>query len=282
MDLGLKDRVVFITGASGGLGRALAEAFLAEGSLLALQAHRHLDELRAFAAERLPPDRALVLGADVSQPEQVQNAFAEAVGHFGRVDICIVNAGIWWEESLRLDEMTIDRIRHTVNVDLLGAIWTVRAFLRALASGPPHDPRAGASATFIGSTAGRFGERGHSDYSASKAALYGLVRSLKNEIVSIDPYARVNMIEPGWTLTPMTRETLRAASAVKRIVRTMPLQQIARPEDIARAALFLSSPLAARHVSGEILTIAGGMEGRIQWEPDQIDVDAIERRMQAD
>jgi 3-oxoacyl-[acyl-carrier protein] reductase len=280
MDLGLKDRVVLITGASGGLGRALAEAFLAEGCLLALQGHRHLQELRTFAQTHLCAERVLVLGADVTEPAQVETAVAATLERFGHLDVCIVNAGIWWEESSRLDEMTVERIRHTIAVDLMGAVWTVRAFLRALASAPPPESRRGASATFIGSTAGRFGEKGHSDYSASKAALYGLVRSLKNEIVALDPYARVNMVEPGWTLTPMTRETLKSAKSLERIVGTMPLQQVARAEDIARAVLFLSSPLAARHISGEILTIAGGMEGRIQWEPGQIDVSAIRSRLE--
>ncbi|MFH1143958.1 MAG: SDR family oxidoreductase [Candidatus Eisenbacteria bacterium] len=282
MDLDLRERVVFITGASGGLGQALADSFAAEGARLALQAHRHLRELRVFTEAHLQPDRTFVVGADVSDPAQVHAAFSQTIERFGRIDICIVNAGIWWEDSLRLDEMTTDRVRHTIAVDLLGAIWTARSFMRSLAADPPAESRRGASMTFIGSTAGRFGESGHADYSASKAALRGLVRSLKNEIVSLDPYARVNMVEPGWVLTPMTHTALQAPETVQRIIRTMPIQQIARPIDIARAVLFLSSPRAARHISGEILTVAGGMEGRIQWEAGEIDVAAIQRRMESD
>jgi len=282
MDLGLQEKVVFITGASGGIGQALAEGFAAEGARLSLQAHHHLRELRLFAEKRLPPGQTLVVGADVTHPEQVQTAVQETVERFGRVDVCVVNAGIWWEESLRLDEMTIDRVRHTLEVDLLGAIWTARAFLRAVAARPPEGAQQGVSMTFIGSTAGRFGERGHCDYSAAKAALYGLVRSLKNEIVALDPYGRVNMVEPGWVLTEMSRHALRSPANVQRILRTMPIQQIALPADIARAVLFLSSPFTARHVSGEILTVAGGMEGRIQWEPGQIDIPAVKRRLEQD
>jgi len=280
MDLGLRDKVVFITGASGGLGQSLAESFAAEGARLALQAHHHLPELRAFAQAHLPAARTLVIGADVTDSQQVQAAIQQTLERFGRVDICVVNAGVWAEDSLRLDEMTIDRIRHTLEVDLFGAIWTARAFLRSLAAHPPEKEQRGASITFIGSTAGRFGERGHCDYSAAKAALYGLVRTLKNEIVALDPYGRVNMVEPGWTLTPMTREELGSPDNVRRILRTMPVRQIARAVDIARAVLFLSSPLAARHVSGEILTVAGGMEGRIQWEPGQIDVAEVQGRLE--
>jgi 3-oxoacyl-[acyl-carrier protein] reductase len=113
----------------------------------------------------------------------------------------------------------------------------------------------------------------------SKTGLYGLLRSLKNEIVTLDPYGRVNLVEPGWTATEMARPTLEQPGRVERIVRTMPLRQIARPADIARAVVFLCSPLAARHISGETLTVAGGMEGRVVWESDQVDAPAVRRRI---
>jgi 3-oxoacyl-[acyl-carrier protein] reductase len=201
-----------------------------------------------------------------------------AAATFGRVDVCIANAGTWHPDNQRLDQMTPERFRETISVNLLGAAWTARAFLRVLAAAGPRDDGHGASLLFIGSTAGRFGERHHSDYSAAKAGLYGLVRSLKNEIVQIDPRARINMIEPGWTRTEMARPALSDPAALGRAVRTMPLQQIGTAADIARAAVFLSSPTASQHISGEVLTIAGGMEGRVQWEPGEIDVAAIKGR----
>ncbi len=282
MDLALDGKVVFITGASGGIGRALAEAFGAEGARLALQAHTHERELAAFAAERWPGERALVLNADVADPAQIDAACDQALVRFGRIDVCIANAGIWSATLERLDEMPVERVQRTLAVNLYGAIWTARSFLRALARSGPHPAGHGASLIFIGSTAGRFGERGNADYAVSKAGLYGLVRSLKSEIVACDPYARVNMVEPGWTMTPMTQATLASPGAVLRAVRTMPVRQLARAADIARAALFLASPTAARHVSGEILTIAGGMEGRVLWDTGEVDVDRIRRRLEED
>lgn len=278
MDLGLKNQVVFITGASGGIGWAVAEGFAAEGARLALHAHQHVDRLRERLAQAGAGWDAIVVPADVTDPEAVQAAMGEAARHFGRVDVCVANAGIWETEAQRLDEMAVSRVRRTLETDLLGAIWTARAFMTVLKRTAPGQGGDGASLIFIGSTAGRFGERGHCDYAVSKAGLYGLVRTLKNEIVLLDPAARVNLIEPGWTLTDMTRDTLAQPKALTRILRTMPLRQIALPADIAAAVLMLASPLAARHVSGEVLTVAGGMEGRVLWEAGEIDVEEIQRR----
>ncbi|MCK4413393.1 MAG: SDR family oxidoreductase [Candidatus Eisenbacteria sp.] len=279
MDLGLQDRVALITGASGGIGQALAAGFTAEGARVALQARQRHAALEAFAAESLPPDSFLLLSADVTRPAEIEGAIDQAALHFGRLDACIVNAGIWPPESLRLDQLSPARIRETLEVDLLGAIWTARAFMQQLARRKPAPARRGASLTLIGSTAGRFGERGHADYAVSKAGLYGLVRSLKNEIVALDPEGRVNMVEPGWTATPMAEGTLHDRAAIRRAIRTMPLQRVATAADIARAVLFLSSPAAAAHITGEVLTVAGGMEGRVQWESEQVDAAGIQRRL---
>jgi len=280
MDLGLTDRVALITGASGGIGQALAEAFAAEGARLALVAFRQWAALEARVADGWPcaPERALALPADVSDPAQIEAAMRQAEARFGRVDHCVVNAGIWVPRAERLDAMAPARARATLEVNLFGALWTARAFLQSLVRTGPRAAGEGASLTFIGSTAGRFGERGNVDYAASKAALYGIVRSLKNEIVTIDPGARVNLIEPGWTVTAMARGALTAPDAIPRIARTMALRQLATGADIAHAAVFLASPTAARHVSGEVLTIAGGMEGRLLWEEAEIDAAAIRRR----
>ena len=279
MELGLRDKTVLLTGASGGIGRALTEAFAEEGARLALLGHRRFAKLEAWTAGCSWRDRALVLRADLTRPEEVEHAFAQATERFGRIDACVANAGIWPREDLALHEMPEARLRETLEANLFGSIWTARAFLRVLAASGPRPDGHGAALVFIGSTAGRFGERGHCDYSVSKTGLYGLLRSLKNEIVALDPFGRVNLVEPGWTATEMARPTLEQSGRVERIVRTMPLRQIARPADIARAVVFLCSPLAARHISGETLTVAGGMEGRVLWESDQVDAPAVRRRI---
>lgn len=271
MDLALRDKVVLITGASGGIGRAMAEAFAEEGARLALHGHRQWDELQAWIADRPWREQALPLHADITSAGEVASAFAKVRQRWGRIDVCIANAGIWPPESLPLHELSEERVRSVLSINLLGAVWTARAFLSTLAATGPRNDGQGASLTFTGSTAARFGERGHCDYAASKAALGGLMMSLKNEIVALDPWARVNVIEPGWTVTDMTRRNIHEPGVVERVVQTMPVRQLARAADIARTALYLASPVAARHVSGQTLTVAGGMEGRVLWEESEVD-----------
>ncbi len=278
----LEDKVVLITGASGGIGRAMAESFAAEGARVALHGNSQIKGLESWLAEQPWRDRAITVQADVSSADQVEAAFAKVSGHWGRVDVAIANAGVWPPQDARLWELEESRLRQTLEVNLFGAIWTARAFLAGLRRSGPRKDGHGASLLFTGSTAGQFGERGHCDYSASKAALYGLVRTLKNEIVELDPYGRVNMIEPGWTVTEMARKDLDKPGVVEGVVQTMPLRQIARAAEIARAAVFFSSPYAARHVSGQVLTVAGGMEGRVLWGTHEVDRDAILERLGED
>jgi 3-oxoacyl-[acyl-carrier protein] reductase len=255
MDLGLADKVAFVTGASGGIGEELVRAFVAEGARVVACSRRGVAAL----------DRVLPVTADVKSPEALEKAMSAGVAAFGRVDVCVANAGIWPEEALPLDQQPEARVREVVETDLLGAMWTARAFVNALRRNGPRPDGDGAALVFIGSTAGRFGEPGHAEYAASKAALRGLTLSLKNEIVHVDPWARVNLVDPGWTVTPMAERTLQESGELDKVTRTMPLRRVATPSDVATAVLFFASPVMARHVSGEALTVAGGMEGRLLW-----------------
>jgi 3-oxoacyl-[acyl-carrier protein] reductase len=122
------------------------------------------------------------------------------------------------------------------------------------------------SLVLVGSTAGIVGEAGHADYAAAKSAiLRGLLLSLKNEIVRIAPRGRVNAVAPGWTESPMTRGHVDPES-VRRVSRTMALRKVAQPEDVARQVVVLASDELSGHVTGQVVTIAGGMEGRVLHE----------------
>lgn len=275
MDLQLADKVVFITGASGGIGRELARVFAAEGAKLALHANTNIAWLRVFIAQSGWADRAIAVQADVADRAAVETAMQAAVQRFGRVDVCVANAGKWPPEDQLIHNLPEERLRRVLDTNLYGAIWTARAFFAQL---KPRTDKQGSSLTFIGSTAGRFGEPMHVDYAVSKAGLYGLVRALKTEIARVDPFGRVNMVEPGWTVTEMAREALDKPGNIERIVRTMPLRQLARAVDIARVVAALSSPAISRHVSGEVVTVAGGMDGRTLWQNADIDEAAIRAR----
>ncbi len=269
---------VFLTGASGGIGRAIARAFFAEGCQLALGAHTRVGELERLARAEGWAERALLLECDVSDAHATQAAFDAARARFGRIDVVVACAGVWPRADEALHTMSLERLERTVAVNLMGAVHTLRAFAKGLAEDGPRADGRGASAVLIGSTAARFGERDHSDYSLAKAGLYGLLASMAVELPRLDPFARVNLVEPGWTVTEMAREALADDRAVERVAATLPLRQLARAEDVARAVVVLASPALSRHVTGQTLTVAGGMQGRLLWSADQLDAAAIRQR----
>lgn len=278
----LEGSTVLITGASGGIGEAIAKAFADERCNLVLHAHTGQSRLESLVNLHGWAERTLIGGADVRDPQALDELFECARERFGRVDVVVACAGIWPSEARPLHELEVERIREVIDVNLLGAIFTCRSFARQLAAVGPRVDGRGASLCLIGSTAGRFGEAQHLEYAVSKAGLYGLMRSLKNELVAIDPWARVNLVEPGWTVTPMAEGALAEEGTLAKVCATMPLRQLARPVDVARAVVFLSSPALARHLTGEVLTVAGGMEGRNLWRSEQIDPALVRGRLERD
>src|SRR5262245_28114223 len=120
MDLELGGKVVFVTGAGGGIGRALAETFAEEGASLALHAHRSAKSLEAWVEEQGMRERALCVSADTTKPAEVRAAMEAATVRFGRVDVCVANAGVWTPEAKLLHEADEARIRSTIETNLLG------------------------------------------------------------------------------------------------------------------------------------------------------------------
>lgn len=266
MDSGLRDKVVLVTGASGGIGGACARAFAAEGAKLALHGHRNLAALSTLRAELKTESEAY--GADLTKESDVEALFEQAHQRFGRIDAVVANAGIWPEQPAPIHEMTFAQWYGTIAANQTSVFLTARAYFRILARTKPTD----ASLLIVGSTAAVFGEEGHADYAASKAAIvYGLTRSLKNEIVRLVPRGRVNAVCPAWTRTPMAEEGLKDEAAVRRVLATHALKTIGRPEEIASAIVYLSSPKLASHVTGQVLEVTGGMEGRFLHELENID-----------
>jgi 3-oxoacyl-[acyl-carrier protein] reductase len=258
MDADLAGHVVIVTGASGGIGQATARAFAAEGASVVLHYHRQADPVEKLREEL--GDAVLPVAADLRDEGQAASLVDAAVSRFGRVDSVVVNAGIWSPEAVPLHAMTLEQWENTVKTDLTSAFLTCRAFLRPLAD----VPREAGSIVLVGSTAAIFGEADHADYAAAKAGMvYGLTRSLKNEIVRVAPRGRVNAVCPGWVDTPMARHGTSDPAAMKRVFATMALDKIATPQDIARAIVFLASDRLAGHITGAILPLAGGMEGRL-------------------
>lgn len=266
MDLGLKGKVAIITGASGGIGLATARTLAAHGARLALHYRSNRNSVAALA-EQLARGGAesMCFKADLDHEDEVTGLFERAIEHFGQIDVCVANAGIWIAGDLLLHEVSLERWEQTIRTDLTAAFLTCREFMRHLAA----RPRPSASIVLVGSTAGIFGEAGHADYAAAKSGLtFGLMRSLKNEIIRLAPHGRVNTVCPGWTDTPMAESGLGVPGAVNRATSTMAMRKIATPEDVAGAILYFASDRLSGHVSGQIITVAGGMEGRLLHDPD--------------
>ena len=267
----LAGTVVVVTGAAGGIGSAIARSFAAEGAHLVLHYRRNrrgADRLR----RELSGTGAIAVPADLTHEGEVRRLFAAAVKRFGGVDTLVANAGSWETRDVMLPTMSLKQWRQTLDGVLTSAFLSLREFLKLAAR-----QRRG-NAVLIGSTAAVFGEAGHADYAAAKAALaFGLTRTLKNEMARLAPHTadycggRINCVCPGWTVVPRTQTQLRKASIVQRVTATMALPQIARPEDIAHAVVFLCSDRLARHITGQTLVVAGGMEGRWLWRPDEVD-----------
>jgi 3-oxoacyl-[acyl-carrier protein] reductase len=246
METGLARKRVLVTGASGGIGGACARAFAAEGAEVVAHYHRGRERAEALGVA--------VVGADLTREDEVERMFAET----GRLDICAAVAGVWPSEDVPVWDLPLARWRETLDANLTATFLTARAFLRQL--------EGDGALILVGSTAGIFGEAGHADYAAAKSAvLGGLLLSLKNEVVRKSPGARVNAVAPGWTESPMTRGHV-SQEQVGRITRTMALRKVAQPEDVARQVVVLASPLLSVHVTGQVVTVAGGMEGRVVHE----------------
>ena len=253
METGLAGKGVVVTGASGGIGAACARLFAAEGTNVLVHYHRGSERAAALAAEL---GGAPTVQADLTNESDVDRLFATARESLGTVDICAAVAGVWPTDDTPVWELSLKRWEETLRQNLTATFLTARGFLREVA----HTGHG--SLVLVGSTAGHFGEAGHADYAAAKSALQGgLLLSLKNEVARIAPRARVNAVAPGWTESPMTRGHV-DTEAVRRISRTMALRKVAQPEDVAAQVVMLASDVLSGHVTGQVVTVAGGMEGR--------------------
>ncbi len=245
---------MLVTGASSGIGAACARAFAAEGARVVVHYNRGEERARAVAEEL---GGAPVAQADLTLEEDADRLYDEARAAVGAIDVCAAVAGVYPSDDVPVWALSLDRWEATLNANLTATFLTARGFLREV-------ERTGhGSLVLVGSTAGVFGEQGHADYAAAKSGILGgLLLSAKNEVARISKTARVNAVAPGWTVSPMTRGLLDDAS-VERITRTMPLRKVATAEDVAAQVVVLASDTLSGHVTGQIVVVAGGMEGRV-------------------
>jgi 3-oxoacyl-[acyl-carrier protein] reductase len=262
VELDLAGKAVVVTGASGAIGGAIARAFAGEGARVVVHYLTGKDRADRLVAEL--GSGHLALGADLTDEGQVATLFAEAARRMGPLDVLVANAGGWAGEYRDVCEMDAARWRATLEQDLTSVFLCCRAFLKIVRQ------QGHGSIVIIGSHAGVFGEAGDSDYAAAKAALnYGLCTSLKTEIARLARTGRVNVVAPGWTVTPAVTHFVTNPSAVQSTLQLVATRRLSLPEDVAMSVLFLASDRAARQITGQVLVVNGGQDGRMLWKGDE-------------
>jgi 3-oxoacyl-[acyl-carrier protein] reductase len=257
MDTGLEGRSALVTGGAGGIGSEVVRRFAQEGARVVIAYNTSGARAEKLAAEV----DGIAIRADLTRPDEVDALFDEATRRVGGLDVLVANAGAWPQQHEPVWSMSPDRWRSTMATNLDSVFLCSRAFLRHVAT------TGRGNIVIISSTAGLFGEEGHADYAAAKGALAGgFLKSLKNEIVRIAPTGRVNVVCPGWTVTDMARDALQDPGLEERVTRTMSLRKLGQAEDVASVVVALASDRISGHVTGEVVTVAGGMEGRILHE----------------
>ncbi len=254
METGLAGKGVLVTGGAGGIGAAIVRMFAAEGAKVAVHYNTSQKAATALAAEV----GGIAIGADLRNEAEADVLIPKAVAALGRLDVCVANAGKYPREDQPIWRLSLERWNETLASNLTSSFLTARGFLEhAAATGV-------GSLVMVASTAGSFGEAGHADYAAAKGAiLSGFLMSAKNEAARIGPGVRVNVVAPGWTMTPAMAERGLSDDHFARATATMALKKMGRPEDVAAQVVVLASDLLSGHVSGEVINVAGGMEGRL-------------------
>lgn len=249
MSAKLKGKVAVVTGASKGIGAAIAEHLAAEGAAVVVNYAKSKSGADAVVSRIKQKDgKAIAVRADVSKADDIRRLFVETKNVFGQVDILVNNAGIY--EFAPLEAITEEHFHRQFNLNVLGLLLTTQEAVK-------HIGPAGGSVINISSVVAGAPVAGASVYSGTKAAVDAITKSLAKELGP--RRIRVNSINPGMVETEGLHGTGIAGSDFQRTIEAQtPLGRIGQPQDIAPAAVFLASADSA-WITGETLFISGGM-----------------------
>ena len=242
-----ENQVAIVTGAGRGIGHAVALRLAKEGARVAsvsrseANAQRTADEINAEH-----PDAAKAYAVDVADHAAVQQTGAQILHDFGRVDILVNNAGVT-RDGLSM-RMSIEDWETVITTNLRGAFSFSQAVMRSMTK------QCSGRIINISSISGLTGNAGQANYAASKAGLIGLTKTLARELASRS--ITVNAIAPGLIVTDMTQDL--PDQVKEAILAKIPLGKFGEGEDVAAAVAFLAAP-EARYITGQVLTVDGGM-----------------------
>ena len=242
----LANQVAVVTGAGRGIGQAIAERLVSLGAKVAAVSRSESNARRtADALNAATPDSARAYAADVSDPAAIAAVAKQILADFERVDILVNNAGVTRDGlSMKMSESDWDTVLDT---NLKGAFFFIQAFQRSMLR-----QRRGRIIN-ISSVAGLTGNAGQANYSASKAGLVGLTKSLARELASRS--ITVNAVAPGFIVTDMTNEL--PDDVKTKVTANIPLARFGQADEIAAAVAYLAGPDAG-YVTGQVLYVDGG------------------------
>lgn len=247
MDLKLKDKVVFITGGSKGIGYSIAQKFAEEGATVIVSA-RNIDAVNEAVAN-LEKDygiKAKGYEHDVSSSEATAKIFEDIIATFGKIDVLVNNAGIT-NDNLML-KMSDEEWNSVIDINLNGVFYASREAIKYMMKA--RNGKIINMTSIVGIT----GNAGQANYTAAKAAVIALTKTTAKEMAARN--IKVNAIAPGFIETDMTKKL--SESVVEQMKSSIPLKRFGQVDDIANTTLFLASELSD-YITGQTISVNGGM-----------------------
>ncbi len=249
----LEGRVAIVTGASRGIGEAIALELAREGAIVAACSTKQEGSLPIADAVIAAGGKAKAYGVDVSDPTRVDEVVKSVIADFGRVDILVNNAGI--TRDMLLMRMTDEDWDRVIDVNLKGTFNFIRAVSRPMMKNKPNGSiPAGGAIVNITSVVGITGNAGQANYTASKGGVIALTKTVAKELGSRG--VRCNAVAPGFIETQMTQSLPEEVKT--KYMESVPLKRFGQPSDIAKAVSWLVSDDSS-YVTGQILSVNGGM-----------------------
>ena len=255
LTLSLVGKVALVTGGSRGIGAATVRLLRQAGARVVFSYRSAADQATALVAECGGEAHCRAIRQDLATIDDGHALVAAAINVFDRLDILIVNHGIWPPHDQPIATMPASQWSTTLGINLSSVFGLVQSATVQMLRQPLREDRSGGHIVLVASTAAQRGEAFHADYAASKGALLSLTKSLSSELAPQGILC--NCVAPGWVRTEMSAGTLSDPIASKKALDLIPLGRAAEPEEIAGPIVFLCSPWAG-FISGEIFNVNGG------------------------